>query len=218
VSFSDWDFYSSASGILVAIRSTNALVGNGMLAMARNGVGTANIASHGILRSGNLRGFGKGFLRSLVRIDKHAGEANHAMGLVFMMSQTNLSSSGSCYGAMLRTSDVSGTIESYRLVKYTAGIVAPTSNILTQESGLSLVKGTMVAIEVEWALDTSVPSIQIIGRRGALANFSDLAEVWTVTLTTDVLQNTVGEGPAVFMAGTGDHESVFDETFSFEKS
>ena len=134
-----------------------------------------------------------------------------------MQSQPDLTAGGACYAAMLHTADLGGTIDSYRLVQYSSGIVAPTTNILVQESGLALVLGTLVALEVEWRLDLAeLGGITIIGRRGAQTNYSDLADVWSVTLTSNVLTASVGEGLCVFMNGTGDHDCVWDETLLFE--
>ena len=218
MSLSDWTIYKTNSSMQVAVSATNPILGDGSLRISRSGVGASNLSAHLSLTT-KPHGFTRGRLRSAYRLDTHSGTVDHGMGLLFMQSQTDLTQgSGSAYALVLHTSTTAGNIDSLRLVRYDAGISAPTTNVLANVATGGIALGTVVCLEAEWALDTPVIGQMTVTGRSSIGfqKFVGLVQQFSAVLTTSVLLTSVGEGPFVFMNGTGDHASAFGETGLFE--
>ena len=216
----DWTVYKTAAGMQVALSATNPFLGDAQLRISRNGVGTSNISANLHLTS-KPHGFRRGRLRTAYRLDTHATTIDHGMGLVCMQSQADLTQgSGAAYALVLRTSTAGGTIDSLRLVQYSAGLAAPTGGVVlaTYATG-NIVLATTVCLELEWQLDLgTLARIAFTARFQVgfvLPSVPVLPTVLTYVATTNVLSTSVAEGLAVFMAGSGDHASAFGETGLF---
>jgi len=217
---SAWTFYVTDVGMSAALSASNPILGTSALRIARNAVGTSNISAHGALITWS-HGWTRGRMRTAYRLDTHTATTDHGMGLYCLASQADLTAGvGACYALALRTSTTGGTIDSLRLVKYSAGLAAPTGGVVlaTYATG-NIVLGTIVCIELEWRVDlTALGGVALTGRYATgfvLPAQPTLPTVLTYTDTSSPLTSSVGEGVWIFANGTGDHTSTFGETAGF---
>jgi len=218
MALTDFTFYTTEAGQEVALTSTNPILGTSSLRVRRHTATGTNLACNGLRAAPAERGFVRGRLRTALRLETHTGTIDHGLGLLCMQSQTNLSSgAGSAYGLMLRTSTTGGLIDSLRLLRYTAGLAAPTSNILASYA-VNLALGTTVCLALEWRFDPGRNEIRLTGYFSPTFTFPTqpiLPQVLTTVVTSGALSTSVGEGVGIFINGAGDHASVFGETAYF---
>lgn len=99
--------------------------------------------------------------------------------------------------------------------KLSAGLTSSTQ-LATAGSTFSLaIAPAFVVIEVQWIVDiTNLGGVNIVVKRGTLADWSDLAEEANLDIvdTSSPLQTSVGEGPGLALSATSSNGKYLMDT------
>lgn len=176
MAFGDWDFFF-ANGATAGIQAIDAIVGSASLEVTSPSNGIA----HGHRKVAFPRGFLKGKVRTLLRLDAELFQPK--AGLYCMTETSGLLGAGqSCY--TLRYEAAVGS-NNFSLEKHTGGLGGATTTLdETTIPQIAPGSGDVMAIELEWNLDIpALGGIFIIGRVGTINDltFGSLTSVLSVT-------------------------------------
>ena len=155
--FDDWDVLAPGTAN-IGIQAASPILGTGSLQV--NLVASQSCDIH--RNAGFSRGFTKGRVRSLLRIDS-ANASNHAIGLFCMSSSLDIRFVGNdFYGFIISE----GTTDNLEIGKWTNGAVF-TPDVSFGTASQTIAFGDIIPIELEWNLDVpGLNGIAITGRTG----------------------------------------------------
>ena len=204
----DWDV-EAPGGANIGIQAASPILGTGSLQV--NLVASQNCDIH--RNAGFARGFTKGRVRTLLRIDS-ANASSHAVGLFCMSSSLNIRFVGNdFYGFIVDE----GTTDNLEIGKWTNGAVF-TPDVSFGTASQTIAFGDVIPIELEWNLDVpGIGGIALTGRTGNVGDldFSNLTTRVAFSEFGTQLSSTFSEGIWGATAAGNDVDARFEQTEIF---
>jgi len=209
MALSDFNIYRQHASITFAIDTVSPILGGGALRLASFASGQRANA----IRNVAPNQFTSGRARWLCVKRTNPGASSDRLGVLFNTSQEDFSvgSGPTAYLACLVLT--STTTARFQLVRVNNGLPSLT-DLTPSTQNFSLAVNTVVAVEVRWELSlANFNGFQFRLRRGSATDFSDLVDEpgGTVVVTTNLLQTTVGEGPAIVAAASSPGDYRIDQ-------
>lgn len=222
MAIADWFISKSQASIAVHLEIGAPIDGTGSLRMANDGLNAEDVSHVRLMAPNPASQFLKGKVRTLLQpiAFTDAAGSESFMGCIGMMNQANAwDTSGVAYYA----GRWGGLTPSWWIARgagplnTAADFTMLASGDVTNLPGLGVVK----AMEFEWVYDPlEFNGVRLILRVGAMSDFSDLAQIYSVVDTgPSSLTTTVGEGlfTASVPASAGPVvECLYDKTTVFE--
>ena len=209
MSWLDFGYYPSSAQIDAFLDPLTPIAGVSSLSIRRVS-GAASCA----LNWGAGPGLARGKTHGTIRCRVHPLELfsnSHQFGLLSMFSQHDLTSAGSCYALRMRGDDLD-------LVKYTAGLAASGSILVTVAGVLPGSWEVEQVIQLDWAADQQdvLGGTYLRAWHALGTDFGALAEVAAWLDTSAPLSTSVNEGGFAGDFGAGFNFSVLFDSLRVE--
>lgn len=210
MAFGNWDFFESG-GVTQGLETIGALVDTSSLKVNY----TSSNGWAGQLNSGQSRGFTKGKIRTVMKMETIGFSASpQSMGVYCLSDAENVVITGRDFYAIrvrpLATSNVS-------LEKVTNGVFGINGTQLGVTATKDFTEDEIITIELEWNVDiVGAGGVVLKVRTGSATDYSDLTEV--ITAIDASTPYTTGFAEGLYIHGgtsSGASEVKFDETQIF---